>query len=125
MPAYGTNYYGILYRRGAENVSITGMGSIDGNDTFFFNGIKQKKTGISNIRFTRQKNHFRKVESGTGDGPVVAKDKPRQMVIFSQSENVQVRSLTLTHCPLGSLHFADCGTVLVERHSSMEWHVDT
>lgn len=113
MPGYGTNYYGIVYTRGAENVSITGMGMIDGNDTVFFEWDKAKKIDSSDTRFTRQNNNFRKVESGIGDGPVVPKDRPHQMVIFSQCKNVQVRNISLVHSPFWTLHFADCNVVLV------------
>src|SRR6185437_7503515 len=113
MPEYGTNYYGIVYTRGAENVSITGMGMIDGNDTVFFAWDKAKKIDSSDTRFTRQKNNFRKVESGIGDGPVVPKDRPHQMILFSQCKNVQVRNISLVHCPFWTLHFADCDAVLV------------
>ncbi|HET7119064.1 MAG TPA: glycosyl hydrolase family 28 protein [Hanamia sp.] len=113
MPGYGINYYGILYTRGVENVSITGMGTINGNDTVFFEWDKAKKIDSTDTRFTRQKNNFRKVESGIGDGPVVPKDRPHQMVIFSQCKNVQVRNISLVHSPLWTLHFADCDAVLV------------
>ncbi|MEO8854290.1 MAG: glycosyl hydrolase family 28 protein [Ginsengibacter sp.] len=113
MAGYGTNYYGILYTRGAENVSITGMGAINGNDTVFFEWDKAKKIDSADTRFTRQKNNYRKVETGIGDGPVVPKDRPHQMVIFSQCKNVQLRNISLFHSPFWTLHFADCDAVLV------------
>jgi len=113
MQGYGTNYYGILYTRGAENVSITGQGSIDGNDKVFFEWDKAKKIDSSGTRYTRQKNNFRKVENGIGDGPVVPKDRPHQMVIFSQCTNVQVHNISLLHSPFWTLHFADCDAVSV------------
>ena len=40
---YGKNYYGILYTADAENVSITGPGTIDGNNKVFFDFDHAKK----------------------------------------------------------------------------------
>ncbi|MEO8819435.1 MAG: glycosyl hydrolase family 28 protein [Ginsengibacter sp.] len=110
---FGHNYYGILYTRGAENVSITGQGTIDGNDKVFFDWDTAKKIDISDTKYTRQKDNYRKVESGIGDGPVVPKDRPHQMVIFSQCKNVKLREVSLLHSPFWTLHFADCDAVSV------------
>lgn len=114
MPEYGTNYYGIIYTKNAENVAITGMGIIDGNDSVFFEWNKAKKIDSLTSSFTRQKANYRKVMQGIGDGPVVPKERPHQMVIFSECKNVQVRNVSLLHSPFWTLHFADCDAVLVE-----------
>jgi polygalacturonase len=110
---YGLNYYGILYTVDAENVSITGAGTIDGNNKVFFDFDHAKKIDASSARFTRQKENYRKVESGIGDGPVVPKDRPRQMVIFSDCKHVQLRDISLLNSPFWTLHFADCDDVNV------------
>ena len=112
-PAYGVNYYGILYTRDAINVSISGPGIIDGNNKFFFDFDHAKKMDTVSTRFTRQKENYRKVESGIGDGPVVPKDRPRQMVIFSNCKHVQLRDISLLNSPFWTLHFADCDDVSV------------
>lgn len=113
LPEYGLNHYGILYTEKAENVAITGQGAIDGNDQVFFEWDKAKALDSVTTRYTRQKQNYRKVASGIGDGPVVPKDRPRQMVIFSQCKNVQVRNVALLHSSFWTLHFADCDAVLV------------
>lgn len=113
MPVYGLNYYGILYTRDAENVSLTGGGSIDGNNKVFFDFDHAKKIDANSSRFTRQKENYRKVESGIGDGPVVPKDRPRQMVIFANCKHVQLRDISLLNSPFWTLHFADCDDVSV------------
>jgi polygalacturonase len=112
-PEYGLNYYGILYTADAENVSVTGPGTIDGNNKVFFDFDKAKKIDTASSRFTRQKNNYRHVESGIGDGPVVPKDRPRQMVIFSNCKHVQLRDVSLLNSPFWTLHFADCDDVSV------------
>ena len=53
------------------------------------------------------------MESGIGDGPVVPKDRPRQMVIFSNCKHVQLRDISLLNSPFWTLHFADCDDVNV------------
>ncbi|WP_429265074.1 glycoside hydrolase family 28 protein [Mucilaginibacter sp. 3215] len=65
-------------------------------------------------RLTRQKEKFRQEKNGIGDGPVVPKDRPRQMVIFSRCKNVQVRNISLVNSFFWTLHFADCDMVRVD-----------
>jgi polygalacturonase len=113
LPQYGLNHYGVLYTEKAENVAITGLGTIDGNDQVFFEWDKAKTLDTATTRYTRQKTNYRKVVSGIGDGPVVPKDRPRQMVIFAQCKNVQVRNVSILHSPFWTMHFADCDAVLV------------
>lgn len=114
QPVYGLTYFGMLYTNNAENVSITGQGSIDGNNQVFHDFNHAKKIDTLTTRFSRQKNNYRKVESGIGDGPVVPdKDRPHQMVIFSNCKNVQVRNVSLLNSPFWTMHFADCDDVLV------------
>ena len=114
QPIYGITYFGILYTNQAENVSITGAGTIDGNNPAFHDFTRAKKIDTVSTRFSRQKNNYRKVDSGIGDGPVVPnKDRPHQMVIFSDCKNVQVRNVSLLNSPFWTMHFADCDDVLV------------
>ena len=108
-----TYHYGIIYTRKAENVSITGYGIIDGNEEAFFLWDTPKKIEWGGVQYTRQKELFRKVRSGIGDGPVMPKDRPRQMIIFSECKNVLVRDITLKGSPFWTLHFADCDGVIV------------
>lgn len=106
------SYYGIIYAHKAENVSITGQGAINGNEEAFFVWDKAKSIEWGGTRFTRQKDKFRTVASGIGDGPVVPKERPRQMVIFSECRNVLVRDVMILKAPFWSLHFADCNGVV-------------
>ncbi len=113
MPVYGVNYYGVLFTANAQNVSITGQGTIDGNNQAYFDFTQAKKIDAAGTRLTRQKDNYRHVDSGIGDGPVVPKDRPRQMVVFSNCRNVQVRDVSLLNSPFWTLHFADCDAVSV------------
>ncbi|MGI4750360.1 MAG: glycoside hydrolase family 28 protein [Janthinobacterium lividum] len=114
QPVYGLTYFGIVYTVDAENVSITGQGTIDGNNQVFHDFNHAKKIDSVTTRFSRQKNNYRNVASGIGDGPVVPnKGRPHQMVIFSNCKNVQVRNVSLLNSPFWTMHFADCDNVLV------------
>jgi polygalacturonase len=104
--------YGIIYAHKAENISITGQGSINGNEEVFFDWTKAKNIEWGGLQYTRQKEKYRAVDSGIGDGPVVPKDRPRQMVIFSECKNVLLRDVNLIKSPFWTLHFADCDGVI-------------
>ena len=113
-PEYGTNHYGILYTEGAENVAITGLGTIDGNDPTYFDMTRAKKLDTMTIRYTRQRNNYRHVASGIGDGPWEPRDpRPRQMVVFAQCKNVRLADVSLLRSPFWTLHFSDCDAVRV------------
>jgi len=105
---YDSVHYGIIYAHKATNVSITGQGAINGNEEVFFDWQKAKIIEWGGTQYTRQKGNYRAVRSGIGDGPVVPKQRPRQMVIFSECTNVLVRDIQLLKSPFWTLHFADC-----------------
>lgn len=113
LPPFGKNYYGLIFTDSAFNVSISGYGTIDGNNQVFFDWTSAKKIEWGGSQFTRQKDAFRSVMNGIGDGPVVPKARPRQMVVFSRCKNVQVQNIQLLNAPFWTLHFADCDGVNV------------
>jgi polygalacturonase len=113
LPVYGQNYYGMLFAEDADNVSITGQGTVDGNNPVFYDFTQAKTLDTATTRYTRQRNNYRHVASGIGDGPVVPKDRPRQMIIFSGCQRVRVTGVSLINSPFWTLHFADCTGVMV------------
>lgn len=113
LPVYGQNYYGMLFAENADNVSITGQGTVDGNNPVFYDFTQAKTIDTASTRYTRQRTSYRHVASGIGDGPVVPKDRPRQMVIFSECQHVRVTGVSLINSPFWTLHFADCTGVMV------------
>jgi len=115
IAGYGLNYYGMLYTAGAENVSITGQGKIDGNNFVYLDFSKAKKIDSAGTQFTRQKENYRHVAAGIGDGPVVPNNmRPHQMLIFSNCKNVRLHGISLLNSPFWTLHFADCDGVNVD-----------
>ncbi len=104
---------GLLFTQDAKNVSITGEGTLDGNGDSFMVLDQAKRIDSAGRAWTRQKDMFRKVKEGIGDGPVVPKDRPFQMIIFSDCRNVTVRGVLITNSPFWTLHFADCDGVIL------------
>jgi polygalacturonase len=104
---------GLLYTQEAKNVAITGLGTIDGNGDSFMDLDKAKKIDSAGSAWTRQKEHFREVNQGVGDGPSVPKDRPFQMIIFSDCRNVTLRDVLITDSPFWTVHCADCDGVIV------------
>ncbi|MEO7766692.1 MAG: glycosyl hydrolase family 28 protein [Ferruginibacter sp.] len=104
---------GMLFTGDAENVTISGEGQIDGNGDVFFDLNSAKKIDAAGTKLTRQKENFRKVISGIGDGPVVPRDRPYQMFVFSNCKRVSVKDIFITKAPFWCMHFADCDAVNV------------
>jgi hypothetical protein len=105
---------GMLFTEDAENITISGEGTIDGNGDFFFELDKAKKLDATVTQFTRQKDNFRHVASGIGDGPIVPKDRPYQMFVFSNCKKITVKNISILSAPFWCMHFADCDAVNVE-----------
>lgn len=104
---------GMFFAEDAENITISGAGQIDGNGDVFFELDKAKKLDATTTQYTRQKENFRRVASGIGDGPVVPRDRPYQMFVFSNCRRITVKDVFITNAPFWCLHFADCDSVHV------------
>lgn len=104
---------GLLYAEKAENLAVTGRGTIDGNSDAFMDKTTAKRIGLPTLRQTRQKERFREVASGLGDGPFVPLDRPFQTLIFAQCRNVTLEGVTILNAPFWAVHFADCDSVRV------------
>jgi hypothetical protein len=105
---------GLLYSENVEDVSITGRGQIDGNGDLFMDLTAAKKIDAAGSQYTRQKERFREVREGLGDGPVDPLPRPFQMIIFSACRNVTLEDVLITNSPFWTVHFADCDSVRVK-----------
>lgn len=104
-------HWGLFYTHDAENITISGEGNIDGSGDSFFVMNEAKKLPSEATQYTRQKDHFREVKSGIGDGPVVPKNRPYQMLIFSNCKRVTIKDVFITNSPFWCMHLADCDAV--------------
>ncbi len=104
---------GMFFTEDAENISITGEGQIDGSGDTYLEANQAKKLDTVITKYSRQKNNFRHVEAGIGDGPLVPKDRPYQMFVFSNCKKVTVKDVFIKSAPFWCMHFADCDAVHV------------
>lgn len=103
---------GVFYTEKAHNLSITG------NGTIFGQGMKMMFTDsakrIGGTEFTRQKDNFRKLESGIGDGPFYPKDRYHQMIIFSECTKLTLKEFTVIDAPYWTFLIVHSEDVLVD-----------
>ena len=108
---YEKIHWGLFYTHDAENITISGEGNIDGSGDSFFVLNEAKHLPLEATQFTRQKDHFREVKSGIEDGPVVPKERPYQMLIFSNCKRVTIKDVFISNSPFWCMHLADCDAV--------------
>lgn len=105
---------GVFYTEDSENVAITGKGKIFGQGMEFMEKTVAKRIIGEVNNHIRQKNDFRKVESGIGDGPVNPKDRFHQMVIFSNCKNVTLTDFECIDAPYWTILIVHCDRVKVQ-----------
>jgi polygalacturonase len=98
---------GLIWCENAQNVSVTGLGTIDGNGDVFMNLKEFKKINAEGSQYSRQKNRFRVIEGVDQDGPVVPLERPNQMIIFSNCRNITIRDVIIVNSPYWTVHLAD------------------
>jgi pectate lyase len=107
----GGRRLGLLFAQNEHDVTIEGDGTIDGSGDTFMDFSRAKTMSGPSVADTRQKENFRRIAAGLGDGPVWPKDRPFQMIIFSNCREVRVSHVRITNAPFWTLHFADCENV--------------
>jgi hypothetical protein len=109
--------FGLISAANADNVAITGRGTIDGSGTSFMD-MTSTRTGPDRFgdfdpNFTRQGLEYMDPKFGTDDGPVVPRDRPGRLIAFSLCRNVLIRDVTIADAPLWTVHFDRCRDVVV------------
>jgi polygalacturonase len=106
---------GILYARNAENIAITGFGSIDGNGRSFVYPDRVKDLPADMKRFTRQGEAYLDTLLGVQDGPVVPFEhrRPYQMLLLTGITNLNIRDIRIFDSPFWAVHIADSDGVTV------------
>jgi polygalacturonase len=111
----GYNHFGLIYSVDAVHVSITGTGEINGNGTYFMNGLDKPHIGGDfDRKFTRQGNEFMKQGTVFEDGPVSYAYRPGMMITFERCENIHISDVTLKDTPEWTLRIGDCDNANVE-----------
>ena len=103
----GENRYGLILARKAENVTITGHGILDGNGTYFMDLDKKRVEDDFDGKFTRQGKAYIYGDKELGDGPVLPKDRPGNMFVFSECRTILLRDVIIKDSPMWTIHIAD------------------
>jgi polygalacturonase len=109
----GYNRFGMLCALEAANISITGSGEINGNGTFFMNGLDKPHMGGGDFdrRFIRQGEEFMKPDTIFEDGPVSYPYRPGLMITIERCENVHITDVRFTDSPEWTIRIGDCDNV--------------
>ncbi|HVS97884.1 MAG TPA: glycosyl hydrolase family 28 protein [Puia sp.] len=106
---------GILFAHAAENISITGHGTIDGQgDLFVYPDSLQRGTDFD-PKYTRQGKAYGDPKFGSADGPVLWKglyeNRPGVMIIFDDCKHVRIEDIALRVSPNWTMAFQSCEDV--------------
>jgi len=106
---------GLIFTKNSDNILIKGDGIIDGSgDLFNYINLRKKFLPPEFRLYTRQKENYCPDDAGIQDGPVEPHpQRPYQMIIFSNCNNVRIQDVTIKNSPFWTLHFADCNGVIV------------
>lgn len=105
----GYNRYGIIYAADARNISIIGPGEINGNGTFFMNGIDKPHMGHDwDRQYTRQGEAYMKEGTVFEDGPVSYSFRPGMMLTIERCENIKILDVRLNNTPEWTVRMQDC-----------------
>jgi hypothetical protein len=106
---------GVLFAQEAENIAITGFGTIDGNGRAFVYHDRVKDLHPDLKRSTRQGLAYLDTLKGIQDGPVVPFEhmRPYQMILLSGVTNLNIRDIMIKDSPFWALHVADSDGVTV------------
>ncbi|WP_269537539.1 glycoside hydrolase family 28 protein [Cerasicoccus fimbriatus] len=105
---------GILLARNLENISVTGVGEINGDElNWFF--MDQSRTYIDyDINSIQQGAEFVAFDNPFQDGPVEPKERPGNMLIFSNCRKVALKDFSARGSAYWTIHLADCVNIEVE-----------
>jgi hypothetical protein len=109
--------FGLISAKDANNIAITGRGTIDGSGTAFMDMTRTRsgpeRFGDFDPNLTRQGLEYMDPKFGTADGPVVPYDRPGRLIAFSLCRDVLIRDVTITDAPLWTVHLDRCEDVVV------------
>lgn len=102
---------GVVIVRNAENIAITGRGTIDGNGLAFQTGQRQPPDILADKKFTRQKEEYGDPKYGTEDDPLLPGRRPGGLIEFVNCRNVRLEGITAQNSPVYTVHFVRCEDV--------------
>ncbi|MFO7958360.1 MAG: glycosyl hydrolase family 28 protein [Candidatus Brocadiia bacterium] len=104
---------GMLFAEDAENIAITGHGTIDGSGSEFMDWDRYHDPDDYDRRFTRQGDDYPSGPALTADGPVAYARRPGMLVVLVDCENIVISDITLADSPNWTLRVATCDDVSI------------
>ena len=105
--------FGLVLARNTENITITGRGILDGNGTYFMDLNKKRIEPDFDGQYTRQGKSYMYGDKEMGDGPVLPKDRPGNMIVVSESRNILIRDVIIKDSPVWTIHIADSEHIFI------------
>ncbi len=105
--------HGIFFCENAENVSITGKGTIDARGTQFYDATKNHVYDEFDKLRTRQKENYMPESEFFTDGPIAKLPKPGMTISFFHCTRVVLEDFILKDTPSWAIRLAYCDNVLV------------
>ncbi len=104
---------GLIYARNAENISISGRGTIDFQGAAFMDMALRTPWAEFDREATRQKERYLQNSGAIGDGPVAVTDRPGNLIQFLNCQNVSLTQVTLKNAPNWTVHFGQSRDIFV------------
>ncbi|WP_319592448.1 glycosyl hydrolase family 28 protein [uncultured Draconibacterium sp.] len=105
--------HGLFFCENAENISITGKGTIDARGTQFFDATKNHVYDEFDKQRTRQKENYMPKGEFFSDGPIGKQPKPGMTIAFFHCSRVTLEDFVLKDTPSWGIRLAYCDDVLV------------
>ncbi|MDD4426529.1 MAG: glycosyl hydrolase family 28 protein, partial [Mariniphaga sp.] len=101
----------LLYAHGAKNISITGRGAINGNDSAFIDWNSVHPGCCADPAYIRQGHDY---TNRFPDGPAAIKgDRPGILVALIKCEQVLIKNIVIKNAPNWSVHLAGCNKATI------------
>jgi polygalacturonase/endo-1,4-beta-mannosidase len=113
----GGKKLGIIFADHAENVSITGTGTIDGRASAYFYMDSVQVSSEEDNKYTRQGKNYMNSAKGNSDAPVMWKgefgNRPGTQIIFHACKKVTVQGITVRNANDWTMDLNACDDVKV------------
>ncbi len=113
----GGKKLGIIFADNAENVSITGTGTIDGNAAAYMYMDTVQVSSDEDRKYTRQGKNYMNAVDGNKDAPVMWKgdfaNRPGTQIIFHSCKRISIRDITIRNANDWTFDLNACDNVKV------------
>ena len=104
---------GLISTIDAQEIGITGPGTIDGNGMAFMQPEKPHVGNDFDRKFIRQGEKYFTEKDSAEDGPILPKSRPGNMVVFANCKKVRIQDVTLHEPPYWTLHINGSEDVVI------------